>query len=602
MMKGHGRLKKDIPIYVIDVETWGLDATKIAFGVIMNAQTHEFVVFWTWVEARRILKEMAEESKFVLYAHNGWKYDYLGLFTIDQIKQSNKLDKQGRIIMAQIDGYEARDFKCLVPAPLSVIGEALGYPKGETPLKFKIGDESAGIEQLDIDYCVRDCEILAHAVISLEKTYSSWMGSEVMLDLPYTTASMAYKVWSSFGWPDHWSITSKKDGKTFHAAFVEPKYQRALRDAYYGGRVQGICDVRERIPNVSVVDRNSMYPAEMRRNFPDMQSCRTAIPIESALRALIDSDDTVCWADLRLEGFGKPTFLPGTDELDRRCWTMESYDGWLCEPEIAHALELGYEIKELREVHYAQSITPFTEFVDFFYELRKEMKENNDGRQLWIKIMLAALYGKFGQKPITERVENDEKIEEIMGGPDSEKWEIKYYDGAEGSLPYIIGTDSLRKPRNTWFGFCAFTTSYARVSLNEAILACEGHAVYCDTDSVFVREEGLDALLDHITIGDELGEWGYEIEEPSDFIYYEPKAYVFLNPDGSKKKVRHKGVTTKDSHGNWFPWAGDLTQEQIRLNVVQYRTAMRHGLVLGSGHTQFIHSHRHYGESSPFST
>ena len=122
-MRGHGRLKKDIPIYVIDVETWGLDATKLAFGVIMNAETHEFVVFWTWVEARRILKEMAEESKFVLYAHNGWKYDYLGLFTIDQIKQSNKLDKQGRIIMAQIDGYEARDFKCLVPAPLSVIGE-----------------------------------------------------------------------------------------------------------------------------------------------------------------------------------------------------------------------------------------------------------------------------------------------------------------------------------------------------------------------------------------------------------------------------------------------------------------------------------------------
>ena len=30
MMRGHGRLKKDIPIYVIDVETWGKQAENCA--------------------------------------------------------------------------------------------------------------------------------------------------------------------------------------------------------------------------------------------------------------------------------------------------------------------------------------------------------------------------------------------------------------------------------------------------------------------------------------------------------------------------------------------------------------------------------------------
>ena len=601
IMRGLGRLKSGRPIHVIDVETWGLDATKLAFGVIMNAQTHEFVVFWTWEEARTILRTMAEERPFTLYAHNGWKFDYLGLFDIDSIKQANKLDKKGRIIMAQIDGYEARDFKCLVPVSLSVIGEALGYPKGVTPMKFKLGDDSAGIDQQDIDYCVRDCEILAHAITSLEETYSSWMGSERILDVPYTTASMSYKVWSAMGWPDHWSITTKKTGEVFHAAFCEPKYQRALRDAYYGGRVEGRCEVREKIERVSVLDRNSMFPAEMKRHMPDMKSCRTALPTEKALRALIASDDVVCWAKLRLEGYGLPTFLPGTDDLGRRCWTNEWYDGWLCEPEIAHALELGYEVTRIDEVHYSNAITPFAEFVDFYYDMRKEMKEKGDGRQLWVKILLNALYGKFGQKEVTERIENDDKIDEILDGPDFEKYEIKYYDGAEGSLPYLIGTDTLRKPRNSWFGFCAFTTSYARVTLNKAIIAADGHAVYCDTDSVFVKEEGMESLLKHIKIGDKLGEWDYEIDEPSTFIYYEPKAYVFLNEDGSKKKVRHKGVSTKDEYGNWYPWAGDLTRQQVRLNVVQYRTAMRHGLVLGSGHKQYIHSHRHWGEKSPFS-
>ena len=601
LMKGTGRLKNERPVKVIDVETWGLDATKLAFGVIMDARTQEFVVFWTWDEARRILREMAEISPFVLYGHNAWKFDYLGLFTVDQIKQSNKLDKKGRIIMAQIDGYEARDFKCLVNVPLSVIGTALGYPKGETPMKFKTADEDAGVNQDDIDYCVRDCEILAHAITSLESTYSEWMGSSSTLDLPYTTASMAYKVWSHFGWPNHWSITTKKSGELFYAAFVEPKYQNALREGYYGGRVQGFVEPRSRIPKVRVPDVNSLFPSEMKKPMPDMKSCRTGIPTEKALRAIIDSDDVVCWANLRLEGKGLPAFLPGTDNLGRRCWTNEYYDGWLCEPEIAHALEIGYEIQEIRELHYSQAITPFTEFVDFFYDLRTDMKKRGDGRELWIKIILNGLYGKFGQKEVTERIENDDKINEIIESGKVEEYEIRYYDGAEGSLPFLIGSKTKRKPKNSWFGFCAFTTSYARVTLNKAILAAEGNVVYCDTDSVFIREEGLDLLLDHITIGSELGEWGWEVEEPSDFIYYEPKAYVFLNPDGTKKKVRHKGVNTTDASGNYYPWAGDLTREQIRTNVVQYRTAMRHGLQLGSGITQFIRSHRHFGKESPFS-
>ena len=55
------------------------------------------------------------------------------------------------------------------------------------------------------------------------------------------------------------------------------------------------------------------------------------------------------------------------------------------------------------------------------------MKDANDGRQLWIKVMLASLYGKFGQREIVERIENDEKILEILESEDADKYEIKYY-------------------------------------------------------------------------------------------------------------------------------------------------------------------------------
>jgi len=599
MMGGMVKPKTGIPGYVFDIETDGLDATKLAFAVIMSIETHDFTVLWSWDEVRGMLKQMSDEQPFTLWAHNGWKYDFLGLFSIDQIKQAKKLDSKGRIIMAEIDGFTARDFKHLVPCSLSEIGEALGYPKGETPLKFIEGRvEEEGINQQDIDYCVQDCLILAHAITSLETTYSEWCGSDITLELPFTSASMAYKVWSQSSWPSTWTITSKKTGDELNMVFCKPEFNDALRDAYYGGRNQVMCDPGERIENVMVLDRNAMYPAEMEKeDYPDMRTCRKALPSASVLRAILDSEDVVGWANISLEGYGLPTFLPGTDDLGRRCWTMPYYEGWLCEPEIRHALELGYTLKEVKEVHYAQAISPFKWFMRFFYDARREMRERGDGRQLWIKTMMAALYGKFGQKPIAERVENDERIEDILEGPDSEKYEIKYYDGAEGSLPYLIGWDAIRKSRNTWFGFCAFCTSYARVSLNKAIMACD--AIYTDTDSVFFESKNLGRLLLEIPIGDDLGEWDFEVEEPTAFIAWEPKSYVFLEGE-EKVKVRHKGATTTDSRGRFLPWAGDLTQQQVQNSVVQYRQAMRHGLLLGSGITKFLRSHRHYGNESPF--
>jgi hypothetical protein len=68
---------------------------------------------------------------------------------IDEIKQADKIDSKGRILVATIDNIEYRDYKTLVQVSLSKIGEALGYPKGKTPMKYMIGDESQGITQED---------------------------------------------------------------------------------------------------------------------------------------------------------------------------------------------------------------------------------------------------------------------------------------------------------------------------------------------------------------------------------------------------------------------------------------------------------------------
>jgi len=603
--------KKPSLRFTLDIETWGLDARKLAFGVVQNVDTLEQYVFYTFEDCKQWIQEKRREymeingisekdARVLVYAHNGWKYDYLGLFTIDEIKQADKIDSKGRILVATIDNIEYRDYKTLVQVSLSKIGEALGYPKGKTPMKYMIGDESQGITQEDIDYCIQDCRILSEAIKSLEATYKEWTNSSHDLELPLTTASMAYRVWCSLYWPSNW-FTINKQNKKVDIAFCNNLFNDALESAYVGGRVQVIGEPMKLYPNTISLDRNSMYPSEMvEQVFPDMMGATYCKPFMSNFRKLLRDPDICIWANLTLEG-GKdsPPFLATTTDEGRRCWTETTFTGWLCEPEIKHALDLGYQVKEIKELHYSKAIRPFKEFVEFFYNLRVEMRKNNDPSQLWIKLILNALYGRFGMKDIAKRIDNDEEIEAIIEAGKLNEYHFDYYDGRRGSLPFLVAINGDKKPSSTWFGFASFTTSYARVSLNKAILAAGDGAYYCDTDSIFFNADKLPDVLQEIELGNELGQWDYEIEEPTNFIGYEPKAYVFITDEKKKIKIRHKGVSLTDEAGQLVPQAGDLTKEQFSRNVIQYRTAMRRNLPLGSKHIQSKVSKRHFGKKSP---
>lgn len=603
--------KKPSLRFTLDIETWGLDARKLAFGVIQNVDTLEQYVFYEFQDGKDWLQEKRKEymeingisekdARVLVYGQNSWKFDYLGLFTIDEIKQADKIDSKGRILVATIDNIEYRDYKTLVQVSLSKIGEVLGYPKGVTPMKFRIGDESQGITQEDIDYCIQDCRILSEAIKSLEATYKEWTNSSHDLELPLTTASMAYRVWCAKYWPSNW-FTINKQNKKVDIAFCNNLFNDALESSYVGGRVQVIGEPMKVYPNTISLDRNSMYPSEMvEQVFPDMMGATYCKPFMYNFNKLLRSDEVCIWANLTLEG-GKdsPPFLATTTDEGRRCWTETTFTGWLCEPEIKHALDLGYQVTELKELHYSKAIRPFKEFVEFFYNLRVEMRAKGDPSELWIKLILNALYGRYAMKNIAKRIDNDEEIEAIIEAGKLNEYHFDYYDGVRGSLPFLVAKEGDKKPSSTWFGFASFTTSYARVSLNKAILAAGDGAYYCDTDSIFFNADKLPDVLEHIELGNKLGQWDYEIEEPTNFIGYEPKAYVFITDEKKKIKIRHKGVSLTDEAGKLVPQAGDLTKEQFSRNVIQYRTAMRRNLPLGSKHIQSKVSKRHFGKKSP---
>ena len=73
--------------FTLDVETWGLDARKLAFGVIQNVETLEQYVFYDYADGKRFLQQKRleymeahgiteKDARVLVYAHNGWKYDY----------------------------------------------------------------------------------------------------------------------------------------------------------------------------------------------------------------------------------------------------------------------------------------------------------------------------------------------------------------------------------------------------------------------------------------------------------------------------------------------------------------------------------------------
>ena len=148
--------------------------------------------------------------------------------------------------------------------------------------------------------------------------------------------------------------------------------------------------------------------------------------------------DRVVVADVRMVApDGVPRFLPNTDEDGRKKWDSNEFDGYLCEPELKLALEVGWIVEEVRQVVSARAMRPFKQYVRRLYDLRLEMRENGDPAHSLCKLLLNSLFGRFGIKERPGRVEGAEEIQKANQREDyDERYELCYYDEAdeEGSL------------------------------------------------------------------------------------------------------------------------------------------------------------------------
>lgn len=570
--------------YVCDIETWGLYASRFAFGCIIDIDTKEEHTFYT-AEGMRAFFEWYAPCD--VYAHNGTGFDYWSWISKLEGYTAKKLCRNTDILQMEIEKVTYYDTKFLFPMRLAQLGDAMQMPKGETPIDFIEGNVRP-INDLDIEYCLRDCRILVSALLGLQDSYAEWNGLPAgSVSLPLTTASMAYRTFCNTSWPKHWSYKNKKKNKIVQRGNCKAWFNNTSQKAYFGGRTEIFTDPGSKVYDIISYDANSMFPsAQIAPNmYPDILRCTRIGPTFSSLQHHLEREDRVCWADVDLVAIDEdaPRMMP--NRINKRMnWKLNAYSGWLAEPELKYALENGWIVEKLRHLNSAEAINPFEDFVNYFYNLRMDMKRNGDPREVFVKLLLNSGYGRWGMKPYEKRIENPDEILKAQEKPEyEERYVQRFYDPVNLEMPYLLDMKALeRTPESQWFGFASFITSHARVAQMKAITAAGEHVLYTDTDSVHLHTKGRKEFEKHISLGDELGEWKLETPTPlHSGIYYEPKAYTHFDRNGKRIQVKHKGVTLKDHTGKWLENAGDLTKIQNSISTVKLYSALRRKLIPG---------------------
>lgn len=476
----HGRLPKPF--------VWGFYDPINLNGFQYFYDTNEFI-------------EFIKEYEGIIYFHNGGKFDMHFLFDgVDP--QDNIMIINGRIAKMKIGKCELRDSYLLLPVPLSA------YKKDEIDYsKFEENTRKQHITEI-IKYLKGDCVYLYEI---LEKQFKDY-GQKL------TLATSAFDFW-------HKNMSNLK---------YKPKtgryYFEQFKQYYYGGRVEcfkkGIID-----KEFEVFDINSAYPYAMKFEHPfgDEYKILNKLPETGLEQCFIDFWG-ISKGALPIRENGKLLF-PNDNEIRNYKVT-----GW----ELKTGLENNkIEIKRIVRVHKFFETINFSEYVDYFFKLKSDLKsdksEEGKGKYLLSKLYLNSLYGKFGQSSIDHR-EFSLIEKKYIEGYINENYE---YEGEINKFALMSCGIAENKMKFFNVATAASITGFVRAYLFKHIIDAKT-PLYCDTDS-------LACIKFNGQTGSELGAW----EKEGDFIKAAiggKKLYAFerkIPKDGEKYKISSKGARLK---------------------------------------------------------
>ena len=494
-------------IAVLDFETDPFDMIareRIApFTACLYSENFDPVIIWDLDDASfltRVICAIEElPGEYIIYAHNGGKFDYL--FMISKLR--GKVSFKGRGIMsAKIGNHEIRDSYHLIPEKLSA------YQKDDFDYSKLTKKNREKHRQDIIKYMVNDCLYTYQIVKAFLQNYGC--------KLSIGQAAMAL---IKQEYPEIKSIHENDDS--------------FLRQFFFGGRVECIQGRGVWEGDYKLYDVNSMYPYAMANyQHPIGNSYRPRAGRPTEHTFFVDLD---CFSrgafPVKRPGLG--TIFP--TEYGRFKVSIHEYNA---------ALELGLISKV--KINYCVDCfehTDFSRFINPLYHSRQVAKrklktitdqlsqEYLDTKKddLFFKLLMNNAYGKFCQNP---RNFKEYWITDANGEPEHERdtWGTH---PAELCRDYAIWSRPIQTLRFNNVGTGASITGVARSILLRARTGATD-AVYCDTDSLVCRSLA-GVSLDPVA----LGAWDCEAEI-SRIMIAGKKLYGYETADGTRK-IRCKG-------------------------------------------------------------
>ena len=507
--------KQPKKLAVFDIETdpflYGREPRPFCLGFFDGELYREW---WGPDCVARFIEFLAEcEQPYIIYAHNGGKFDFFYLLRDGVIENPIKIIN-GRIVKAKIGIHELRDSYAIIPVPLAA------YQKDSIDYQLFEADKREANKNEILHYLAKDCEYLFELVARFV---------------------------DRFGYQLTIGGTAIKQLQEFHPFPIGGRaHDDRFRPFYFGGRVSTF-EMGELKGAFKVFDVNSMYPAVMRNALH---------PLGQSYAVYNDAKYLTAGGFLRDGKMNRPYFLHFTGAnrgalptrtKDGLTFGLEYGEFFACHHEVKTALKYGLiRIDKVHSIIAAEQSTTFAGYVDNFIQEKIDGKrEKNKVKELFAKLLLNSAYGKFAQN-------SDNYFDYFLtecGGAGIE-WE-NYTEETAPELFADYGLFEIWRTPSTREAFfdvavAASVTSAARAVLLEAMQNAT-RPVYCDTDSIIC--EALDGVeIDPVKLG------AWDLEAEGDSLAVAGKKMYALFQDGREVKRASKGVRV----------SGDAIREMCR--------------------------------------
>lgn len=419
----------------MSIKTHGLQQKSDSFWVFDTEDDSQGNVYWIdfYNGVRHVSFDNRDRALEWLYCQEGefWavnlEYDLVNLFgpLLDHLCV---LTYGGfGLLKASIYQKKVQFRNTLRHWPMSVeeMGERLGYPK----LPF---------EPTNLAYCQRDTEVTWLFIKAMFDRYYELGIQEIKATLPSTSLAFFTEQWCKVNWFRHGDLNIWK----------------FLAQARYGGRCE-IFQLEEVRGFIHEYDINSSYPAAMTQQpFPNLDTMvRKQTNPDFSKAGVVRCTVTAPMMEFPL--------LPWKEaEGTKLLFPTGTFTGTWTYVELREALRLKYTINEVHDcLEYELMPSPFAEYMTFIYNRRKEVKGKDELMSYTLKILMNALFGKWGE---------------------------------EGELTVISRgkKHTMRQvPRHSNMIWAAYVLAYGRLALYGYITeaAKVGQVLYSDTDSIFLK-------------------------------------------------------------------------------------------------------------------